>query len=191
MGVQDMVFGGGNGGVTLHLGAVGLIGIPAVKVVAPCAYGAWQEIVFAAVGCCVTFCADLSACCVDLAAVGIKGYQIFLGYPVGIQFGGRIFADGGGFGYFCAAGFFGIPAVKAVACAVGCGQWAVFFADGHRCACRADPAAVGIKPHGFGRGVGFCREGKGGFQLVAVGAALAVAHKNGVLAGHSFLCGAV
>ena len=195
MGVQDMVLGGGNGGVTVHLGAVGLIGIPAVKVVAPCAYGAWQEIVFAAVGCCVTFCADLSACCVDLAAVGIKGYQIFLGYPVGIQCGGWICADGGVFVHLGAAGFFGIPAVKVVACAGGRGQCAVGFADSHVFTFRADCAAVGVKLHGFGRGAGFFREGKGGFQLVVVGCKqrirLTVADKDGVLAGHAFLCGAV
>ena len=94
----------------------------------------------------------MSACRVDPAAVGIKDYQIFIGYPVGIQFGGRICADGGGFGYFCVAGLIGIPAVKAVACAVGCGQCAVGFADGHRCACRADPAAVGIKSYEVRRG---------------------------------------
>lgn len=87
----------------------------------------------------------MSACRVDPAAVGIKDYQIFLGYPVGIQCGGRICADGGGFGYFCAVGFFGIPAVKAVACAGGRGQCAVGAADGHVFTFRADCAAVGIK----------------------------------------------
>ena len=77
----------------------------------------------------------------------MKVYQILIGCPVGIQCGGRIFADDGGFGYFCVAGFFGIPAGKFVACAVGRGQCAVGFADGHRCAFRADFAAVGIKSY--------------------------------------------
>ena len=177
-----MVFGGGNGGVTLHLGAVGLIGIPAVKVVAPCAGGCGQGIVFAAVGYCVGFRFDLSACRVDPAAVGIKDYQIFLGCPVGIQCGGWICADGGGFGYFCAADFFGIPAVKAVACAVGRGQCAVGAADGHRCACRADPAAVGIKSYEVRRG----RDRACSLCLIAVVAAVGARNPDAEIFGNIF-----
>ena len=124
----------------------------------------------------------MSACRVDLAAVGIKDYQIFLGYPVGIQCGGWICADVGGFGYFCAADFFGIPAVKAVACAVGCGQWAVFFADGHRCACRADPAAVGIKSYEVRRG----RDRTGSLCLIAVAAAVGARNPDAEIFGNIF-----
>ena len=114
---------------------------------------------------------------------------------MGIQCGRWVCADGSVCGYFCAAAFPCIPAVKVVACAGGRGQCAVGAAAGHHLACRADLAAVGVKPHGFGRGAAFFREGKGGFQLVVVGLqqriGLTVAHKNGVLAGHAFLCGAV
>ena len=125
----------------------------------------------------------MSACRVDPAAVGIKDYQIFLGYPVGIQFGGRICADGGGFGYFCAAGFFGIPAVKVVACAGGRGQCAVFFADGHRCACRADPAAVGIKSYEVRRG----RDRTGSPCPIAVPAAVVARNPDAEIFGN-ILC---
>ena len=187
MRVQGMVGGGGNCGVIVHLGAAGFLGIPAVKGVT-LACGGGQGRVFAAIGCRSAFHADR-------AAVGIQGYRIIFACPVGIQCGGWICAHGGVFVHLAAAGFFGIPVVKGVAIAGGRGQGAVGVAvaaaAGHHLACRADPAAVGIKPHGFGRGVGFCREGKVGFQLVAVGARLTVAHKDGVLAGHAFLCRAV
>ena len=187
MRVQGMVGGGGNCGVFVHLGAAGFLGIPAVKAV-PLACGGGQGRVFAAIGCRSAFHADR-------AAVGIQGYRIIFACPVGIQCGGWICADGGVLVHLDAAGFPCIPAVKFVACAGGRGQCAVGAAAGHHLACRADLAAVGVKPHGFGRGAAFFREGKGGFQLVVVGLqqriGLTVAHKNGVLAGHAFLCGAV
>ena len=153
MGVQDMGLGGGNGGVTGYLGAAGFFGIPADKFVAPCAGGRGQEIVFAAVGCCVIFCADLSACCVDLPPLASRATRHFLAVQWAYSVvGGFVPTVVVSVTFLSSPPIFRYTSRQVVAIAVGCRQWAVFFADGHRCACRADPAAVGIKSYEVRRG---------------------------------------
>ena len=180
MRVQDMVGGGGNCGAIVHLGAAGFLGIPAVKGVTPRACGVGQGRVCAAIGC-------RSACHADRAAVGIQGYRIFFGYPVGIQGGGWICAHGGGCGYFCAAAFPCIPAVKVVACAGGRGQCAVGFADGHVFTFCADRAAVGIKSYGVSDRRG--RDRTGSLCLIAVVAAVGARNPDAEIFG-DILCAA-